>query len=98
MSELRVQLHVLHDDGLSPVPFGEDAEAVVENDGGGGVGVEQRGVAAEERAVHTAEIAGDVLVDAALLEGGRTIRGKRVLGRTSERLLKRGGTSGDEGK
>lgn len=68
MSELRVQLHVPHDDGLSPVPLGEDAEAIVENDGGGGVGVEQRGVAAEERAVHTAEIAGDVLVDAALLE------------------------------
>ena len=68
MSELGVQLHVLHDDGLSPVPLGEDAEAVVENDGGGGFGVEQRGVAAEERAVHTAEIAGNVLVDAALLE------------------------------
>ena len=75
MSELRVQLHVPHDDGLSPVPLGEDAEAVVENDGGGGVGVEQRGVAAEERAVHTAEIAGDVLVDAALLE--REINKKR---------------------
>lgn len=69
MAELRVQLHVSDEDGLLPVPFGEDAKAVVENDGGGGVGVEQRGVAAEERAVHTAEIAGDVFVDATFLEG-----------------------------
>lgn len=90
VAQLWIELHVLHDHRILPVPLGEDAEAVVKNDRRSHVGVAETGVAAQQCAVDSAQIPGDVLVDAAFL--GRERR-RTLLWRSVERPSRRGGRS-----